>query len=97
MSISTTEALIEAILLNDLNTVSDLLAKQINPNDCLDSDLVTPLHFAAQNNFIDIAKKLIRSGANVNATTAIENSTPYDIACLHQHEEMKKLLLNYSK
>ena len=44
------QALIDAVIIDDVHTVKKLLESGINPNCTLDSDYITPLHFAAQNN-----------------------------------------------
>ena len=87
-----TELLIEAIINNNINEVSLLLKKNINPNHSLDSANVTPLHFAAQSNHTHIAEKLIKHGADPLAQTQPDGETPLDIAKLHQHTAMINLL-----
>ena len=87
-----TEQLIDAVIANDFNQVTKLLALKLNPNVSLDRARITPLHFAAQNNHTEIARLLIAAGANPNAKTHPEGSTPLDIAMLHKHLSMIKLL-----
>jgi ankyrin repeat protein len=49
----------------------------------------TPLHKAASSGFIEGARLLIESGADVNSRTS-RGHTPLDFAC---HYEMKELLM----
>jgi ankyrin repeat protein len=88
--------LIEAVIHNDAKQVRAELERGVDPNACLDPALVTPLHFAAQHNAIDVISLLITAGAKINAQTFPDGQTPLDIARLHRHEKMAKLLEEFS-
>ena len=57
-----------------------------------DTDGLTPLHFAAENGQLQVAKLLIESGALVDAKY-INGLTPLHRAALHGHTEILKLLI----
>ena len=86
------EALINAIIENDPVEVRKLLERGVDPNQCLDDDKITPLHFAAQYNSMKVVPYLLAAGANVYGMTPEDFATPQDIAKLHKHTEMAKLL-----
>jgi ankyrin repeat protein len=88
--------LIEAVIHNDATAVRVALESGADPNACLDHALVTPLHFAAQHNAVDVIPLLITAGAKINARTFPDGQTALDIARLHRHVEMTKLLEEYS-
>ena len=88
--------LIKAIIHKDSSTVRELLSAGENPNQCLDSAKITPLHFAAQHNALDIIPLLITAGADIHATTVPDGQTPLDIAKLQGHQEMISLLEDYA-
>lgn len=87
-----TEQLIDAIIIGDQPQVIALLGQKTDPNATLDCASVTPLHFAAQNNRVDIAKLLIQAGAKTDAQTEPDGETPLDIAKIHEHQRMISLL-----
>ena len=89
------EQIIVAILQGDIEKVKDLLESGLNPNSCLDEALVTPLHYAAQHNKIDIAMLLIECGANTYACTKDEHYTPLSLALLFGHMKLAQMLLAY--
>lgn len=84
--------LIEAVIHNDAVAVRAALENGADANACLDPANVTPLHFAAQHNAVDVVALLITAGAKVNAQTIPDGQTALDIARLHKHEKMIKLL-----
>lgn len=86
--------LIDAIISNDAQKVRELLEKGIDPNQTDDWAMVTPLHYAAFNDRLEIAKLLIAAGAEVNARDRIDNETPLDVAKTQGHKEMIKLLIH---
>ena len=84
--------LINAIVQRDSTTVRNLLVAGADPNAVEDDAFVTPLHFAAQYNALDIAMLLLAAGAKVHAGTYPDQQTPQDIARLFQHQDMVLLL-----
>jgi ankyrin repeat protein len=85
--------LIDAIIENNIEMVKEFLQNGVDPNLCLDAARVCPLHFAAQDNRIEIGKLLIARGAHIDACTYPENLTPLDVAKLHGHTEFIELLM----
>ena len=83
--------LIVAVKQNSKQLVKSLLERGCDPNYCEDSALVTPLHFAAQANALDVVTLLVTAGANLQSKTQ-DGYTPLDIAKMHGHNEMVKLL-----
>lgn len=88
--------LIDAVIENDVAAVKALLEQGADPNVKLDAAGLTPLHFSAQNNAVDIAKLLWVAGANPNSPTD-EGETPLDIAIQHRHQDMVQLLKLYQQ
>ena len=84
--------LIDAIMASDVLSVKRLLQNGASCRYVLDDAKVTPLHFAAQGNAVDIIRLLLASGAPVQAKTHPDGETPYDIAKLHGHNEAMELL-----
>ncbi len=85
--------LIDAVLNNDVSRVQRLLEEGADPNQTDDDASVTPLHYAAQYNTLEIAKLLIAAGADLLAETDDEQ-TPMQIAKLYGHVEMVELFSN---
>lgn len=85
--------LIDAVVEGDTKKVKELLATGEDPNLVLDAAQVTPLHYAAQFNAVEIGELLIKAGANLYARTSPEEETPVEIAHLHDSKEFIKLLL----
>jgi ankyrin repeat protein len=83
--------LIEAIIKNDITTVKKLLEKGVDPNFCEDKAGITPLHFAAQNNTMEIVKLLIAAGADVTIKNE-EGLTAFDIAVILKNREIMDFL-----
>lgn len=92
MSNPLTALLIDAIVIDNCDAVRMLLEQGADPNGFLDEDNVTPLHFAAEYNSIGSAQLLLAAGADREAETALDGETPLDIALLHQHKEVIRLL-----
>lgn len=88
--------LIKAVIHKDYALVKALLSAGENPNHCLDAAKLTPLHFAAQHNALEIVPLLITAGANIHATTVPDGQTPLDIAKILGHKEMISLLEDYA-
>jgi ankyrin repeat protein len=86
------EHIIDAIILDDVTTVMEMLHQGFNPNSCEDEAMVSPLHIAAQHNALGCAKALLRAGADVDAETT-DGITPFEVAKLNLFEEMMELLL----
>ena len=87
--------LIAAVIHNNADQVETLLSDGADPNHCLDEANVTPLHFAAQHNALDVVKLLITAGANLYARTNPDGQTPLEIAKINGHKEMETLLKTY--
>ena len=84
--------LIDAVIANDTENVKRLLEEGANPNQCDEGTSISPLHFAAQNNSLEVASLLVAAGADLNATDDEDGDTPLAIAKLHQNQEMFALL-----
>ncbi|QLH43873.1 MAG: ankyrin repeat domain-containing protein [Coxiellaceae bacterium] len=85
--------LIDAVILKDINRVKTLLRNGADPNLTIEDGL-TPLHFAAAYNAVNIASVLIAAGAKVNVKNDYDE-TPLDIARLSDYTELVNLLINY--
>ncbi len=90
------DQLIQAVIDNDPKLVNELLNEGLNPNSCLDTALVTPLHHAAQNDSLEVIPLLVEAGADLDAETEPDGYTPLDIALLHEHSKVAQLLMAYS-
>ena len=97
MSDDPIEDLVDAVIANDAHQVQAILSQGIDPNSCLDEDLVTPLHFAAMYNALLVIPLLIYAGAEIDAETKPDSYTPMDIALLHENYQVVQLLLAYQK
>lgn len=84
--------LIDAVMQKDTASVKALLAQGVDLNSYEDDAMITPLHFAAQNNAIDIAEILVVGGADVHAKTSPEGHTPLDVALINNNYQMADLL-----
>lgn len=89
---STLSELIQAVMVDDVEKVQELLTRGVNPNAYEDEAQVRPLHFAAQCNALQSALLLIKAGADIKAETA-DGLTPWAIAKINLHEEMMLALL----
>ncbi|MGB6976775.1 MAG: ankyrin repeat domain-containing protein [Gammaproteobacteria bacterium] len=86
--------LIDAVRANDVEQVKILLQEGADPNFCEDMSGITPLHFAAINNCLEIVLLLVAAGAKLNARTS-EGERPLDIAKnqpIETHGQMVALL-----
>lgn len=92
-------ALIDAVIDNDVMRVHQLLTPDgdIDPNGTLDEAGITPLHYAAQNNALEVIPLLIEAGADPDVKTHPEGDTPLTIAILHNHQRVIELLLSYNQ
>lgn len=87
--------LIQAVISNDPQTVNDLLNEGLDPNRCLDEAHITALHYAAQNNSLEVIPLLVEAGADLEAHTEPEGLTPLDVAILHNHNRVAQALIAY--
>jgi ankyrin repeat protein len=87
--------LIKAAASNNIDEVKRLLDSGANPNSSIDSAKLTPLHFAAQKNGLEIAMLLLEAGADPFAYTEPDGETALDVAQLYNHQQMISLLMHY--
>jgi len=86
------DPLLDAVERGDLATARSLLQGRKDPNTA-QVDGLSALHLAAQHGFVEIAKHLVDSGADVEATTRIEGFTPLHLAAGAADLEMVEFLL----
>lgn len=89
------DQLIDAVVQNNAVEVQKFLDQGVNPNACLDEANITPLHFAAQSNAIQVIPVLINAGADVYAATSDDEQIPYDVAQMSGNNDAAKVLLGY--
>ena len=82
---------LRAVIEDNAEQVKYLIEQGCDPKIGEDEAQITPLHFAAQNNALETAQMLIAAGADPKQQTE-EGATPLDVAKLHNHQEMVKLL-----
>lgn len=87
--------LIKAVISNDVRRVGELLNQGANPNTVMDTDNVTPLHYAAQNNALEVIPLLVEAGAFLEAQTHPDGHTATEIAFLHGHDRIAQTLIAY--
>jgi len=87
--------LINAIIDHNIDVVRDLLDSGIDPNTVIDDSMLRPIHFAAQENQVQIGELLISAGADIYARSYPGEETPLEIATLHKNEEFIKMLLKH--
>jgi ankyrin repeat protein len=85
--------LIEAIVVDNVMLVKELLDSGIDPNGYVDHARVRPLHFAAQYNAMKSARVLLRAGADSELETD-DGITPIQIASARFDQEMVSLFLS---
>jgi ankyrin repeat protein len=56
-----------------------------------------PLHLAARYDAVDVARLLIRRGAEIDPVESNWNNTPIDFAIYHEHQRMIGLLSRYTR
>ena len=88
-------SLIKAVASNNVRLVSDLLNRGADPNIALDTANVTPLHYAAQNNALEVIPLLIEAGALLDTQTEPDGYTPIEIAFIHGHHRIAQALIAY--
>lgn len=74
--------------------MESILARDSKCKDAVDEDGYTPLHRACYSNHVDIAKILLRYGADVNARTEYE-WTPLHSAVKWSNSECAALMLQH--
>ncbi|KAH8984856.1 hypothetical protein EDB92DRAFT_1464439 [Lactarius akahatsu] len=77
-----------------VDIVQRLLERLADPNACENNNYSTPLHEASSNGFLEVARLLLKHGANVDERDR-EGRTPFQVASSKGHDEMTKLLLEY--
>jgi len=90
------DQLIEAVIANNKQETLTLLNKGINPNAAVDRAQITPLHFAAQMNALDVIPALINAGAKIDAADYDEESTPLEVAKMNGNYEAVNLMLSFT-
>jgi ankyrin repeat protein len=86
------DPLLDAVQRGDLATARSLLQARRDPNRA-QADGRSALHLAAQLGFVEIAKHLVDSGADINAMTPAEGYTPLHLAAGAAKLEMVEFLL----
>src|SRR5688572_10587672 len=76
---ATPDPLLDAVERGDLATVRSLLQRRKDANTARE-DGFSALHLAAQHGFVEIAKHLVDSGANIGTKTPTEGHTPLHLA-----------------
>lgn len=89
-------SLLKAVSSNDSEKVVEILETKTYPIDELNEKGETPLLIAVHNNQIELAKKLIDAGANVNIQDKIADS-PYLYAGAEGRTEILAYMLSHSE
>lgn len=89
-------SLLKAVSSNDSEKVAEILETKTYPIDELNEKGETPLLIAVHNNQIELAKKLIDAGANVNIQDNIADS-PYLYAGAEGRTEILAYMLSHSE
>lgn len=87
--------LIEAVISNDVKKVSELLNRGADPNSTLDTASITPLHYAAQNNALEVIPLLVEAGAVLEAQTEPDGYTATEVAFIHGNHRLAQALIAY--
>lgn len=90
------DRLIQAVIDNNVKLVGELLNHGADPNLTLDTDHVTPLHYAAQSNALEVIPLLVEAGAALEAQTEPDGYTPIEIAFIHGHHRIAQALIAYA-
>jgi ankyrin repeat protein len=88
-------SLITAIIENNVSKVNELLNRGADPNYISDKAKVTPMHYAAQHNALEVIPLLVEAGAYIDSKTEPEGLTPLEIAMMHGHDRVVQLLVAY--
>ncbi len=86
--------LADAVINNDIEMARRFLEDGADPKEPIDETNLQPIHFAAQNASVEMAKLLITAGADVNAKTEPDEETALDIAKLHGHKDFVDFILS---
>lgn len=85
--------IVDAVIQNDCDTVTQYLEDGGNPNFFEDYATISLLHYAAQENAFEVACLLILAGADTSVVTE-EGLKPIDVAILHNNTDIVRLLCN---
>src|SRR4051794_18849880 len=83
--------LVDAIKAGNVQAVRSLISQKVDVNAPI-ADSSTPLHWAVQQNNLEIAKLLLDAGAKPEAATRY-NITPLSLACTNGNAAMIERLL----
>jgi len=86
--------LVNAVIKNDVEQLTKLLVDGADPNLVEDKAKVTLLHYAAQNDSLEVARKLVKAGARWDSITE-DGYTPLDIARLVNCSRMVEFLSQF--
>jgi len=86
---------IEAAKRGDIATVRQMLAKDADLANVADGSGKTPLHAAAWNGRLDVAKLLLESGADPDAKDLTQKGTPLEWAAWSARPDMVKLIVEH--
>ena len=87
------QELYDKIDMGDLTAVKSIIDGGVNVN-AVDKDGFTPLHWAPENNRLDIVNYLIAKGADVNAGTTKDRLTPLHLAVAAKAKDIVRALLD---
>lgn len=87
--------IIDAIRLNDIETLKVLLTKGEDANRSDDDCNITPLHFAVQAESLEAVHLLLEHGANPYLMDTSRNMNPYEWACFLECQEIADYLNRY--
>ena len=85
----------EAVLSRRIEDVKKLIVNKVFDINQADKLGRAPLHYAAFNGDIEIAKVLLEDGANINAVDKTKSWTPLFFAVFMKHKEMANFLIGY--
>ena len=95
MSNEINTALLDAVIDDQETRVCWLLEHGADPNFFEDIARITPLHFAAHHNALNVVPLLVMAGAKLSSLTD-EGETPVAVAKRHGYHEMVRLLSRFS-
>ena len=88
--------LIQAVVNNDVQMLSKLHNNGADPNYTLDASQITTLHYAAQNNALEVIPLLVEAGAILEAQTEPDGYTALEVAFLHGNDKIAQTLIAYA-